>query len=1104
MSTNDYTTTEKNKLASIQEGAEVNVNADWNSTSGDSQILNKPSVFPPASHTHPISQVDGLQTALDGKQPVGDYLVDSDLDGIRTDIQTIEGDITTIEGDISTINSSISSIESELDTKVDKIVGKGLSTEDYTTAEKSKLAGIESGAEVNVNADWNATSGDAEILNKPTLSDVALSGDYNDLTNIPSEFPPASHTHPISQVTNLQTTLDNKADLVGGLVPASQLPSFVNDVLEFPTLGDFPATGEADKIYLAKDTNKIYRWSGSEYVQVNGGLALGETAETAYRGDRGKIAYDHSQTTGNPHGTTKGDIGLGNVDNTSDADKPISTATQTALDGKVDKVAGKGLSTNDFDNTYKTKLDGIQDGAEVNVNADWDAISGDAQILNKPTNLSEFVNDLPIPTLDEVTDAGYFTDNYVEFGGVKAPLFDLDTTIDAGSNVGRLKWDLTDNTLAVDLLNGVTLQVGQEEHIYAKAVGSIPNGSPVQFAGVQGNHLLVKVAVASEINANPEYFVGIATQTFANNDFGYITTFGKVNDLNTSSYTLGQVLYFNSVSGGLTATKPAYPNARIIVAAVVKVHATQGILMVRPHVNYYSDWNEISSKPSTFTPSAHTQPISQDDNLQTALDGKEPTNTAGTTGQYWSWNKTWQTLDKNAVGLSNVDNTSDLNKPISTATQTALSLKANAADLTSVAYSGSYFDLGDIPTTFAPSTHSHPISQVTGLQTALDGKISLTSLSATSPLSYNNITGVFSIQQASGSQSGFLSSTDWTTFNNKQNALTNPMTGTGTSGQVSFFNGTTTQGGDSNLFWDNTNKRLGLGTTNPSQKLHIGGVGSAIAFDTTGVAGTNTIKTTQDFKMSLYCGRGTSSEMRLGETNLEFYTNGSERMRINDSGNVGIGTAPSYKLHVSGSTYLLGATQIAAGTTGLPNNTSSGWAATSGATYRHYIGDGTGYDFRFSLRNSGINYDRIFIQESGYVGLGLSPSYRLHLTDDSAAKPSTNTWTIASDQRVKENVNPYTKGLETILQINPVTYDYNGKAGFSKITGNIGVIAQDIVDVLPEGISTFKAKLNETDEEETELFNFNSHALTYVLINAIKELKAEIDELKAMNGISSI
>ena len=64
-------------------------------------------------------------------------------------------------------------------------------------------------------------------------------------------------------------------------------------------------------------------------------LALGETESTAYRGDKGKTAYDHSQATGNPHGTTKSDIGLGDVDNTSDLDKPISTATQTALDLKL-------------------------------------------------------------------------------------------------------------------------------------------------------------------------------------------------------------------------------------------------------------------------------------------------------------------------------------------------------------------------------------------------------------------------------------------------------------------------------------------------------------------------------------------------------------------------------------------------------------------------------------------------------------------------------------------------------------------------------------------------------------------------------------------------
>ena len=70
------------------------------------------------------------------------------------------------------------------------------------------------------------------------------------------------------------------------------------------------------------------------------GLALGETASTAYRGDRGKTAYDHSQeTTGNPHNTTKADIGLGNVDNTSDLNKPISTATLEALNLKLSTEA---------------------------------------------------------------------------------------------------------------------------------------------------------------------------------------------------------------------------------------------------------------------------------------------------------------------------------------------------------------------------------------------------------------------------------------------------------------------------------------------------------------------------------------------------------------------------------------------------------------------------------------------------------------------------------------------------------------------------------------------------------------------------------------------
>ena len=106
--------------------------------------------------------------------------------------------------------------------------------------------------------------------------------------------------------------LSTKADLVDGLIPDSQLPDYVDDVLSFPDLVSFPSLGEDGKIYIAEDVNKTYRWGGSSYVEIGGGgVALGETSSTAYRGDRGKIAYDHSLSQGNPHSTTTTDIDEG-------------------------------------------------------------------------------------------------------------------------------------------------------------------------------------------------------------------------------------------------------------------------------------------------------------------------------------------------------------------------------------------------------------------------------------------------------------------------------------------------------------------------------------------------------------------------------------------------------------------------------------------------------------------------------------------------------------------------------------------------------------------------------------------------------------------------
>lgn len=136
-----------------------------------------------------------------------------------------------------------------------------------------------------------------------------------------------------SDVGAIATTAKGAANGVAeldstGKVPSSQLPSFVDDVLEYDKQSSFPTTGETGKIYIAQDTNKTYRWSGSAYVEISASLALGETSSTAYRGDRGKTAYEHSQlTSGNPHNVTKSDVGLGNVGNF----KAVSTVASQGL-----------------------------------------------------------------------------------------------------------------------------------------------------------------------------------------------------------------------------------------------------------------------------------------------------------------------------------------------------------------------------------------------------------------------------------------------------------------------------------------------------------------------------------------------------------------------------------------------------------------------------------------------------------------------------------------------------------------------------------------------------------------------------------------------------
>ena len=272
-----------------------------------------------------------------------------------------------------------------------------------------------------------------------------------------------------------------------GVIPSTQLPSYVDDVVEVAAFSNLPSKGESGKIYIVTSTNLQYRWSGSDYVEISKSLALGETSSTAYPGDKGKATTDvvnslsdnlvndvlvsqsdknsvsltiksitknpvkknkelllvdgepilltdntpilladnvndglydqaddklitinqassftagvmsasdktkldglkaqaeidtsisnvqnnlnaHINNRTNPHRVTKEQIGLDQVDNTSDANKPISTATQTALNGKFSATDGNAL---------KQRVDNIPElvATDITVDSDNDSVN---------------------------------------------------------------------------------------------------------------------------------------------------------------------------------------------------------------------------------------------------------------------------------------------------------------------------------------------------------------------------------------------------------------------------------------------------------------------------------------------------------------------------------------------------------------------------------------------------------------------------------------------------------------------------------------------------------------------------------------------------------
>jgi hypothetical protein len=404
--------------------------------------------------------------------------------------------------------------------------------------------------------------------------------------------------------------------------------------------------------------------------------------------------------------------------------------------------------------------------------------------------------------------------------GLEAGFIRLDTSITSPpTGQGTMYWDQDEETVAI-ILNGSTTKVGEDIFFQVKnqSGATIPKGTAVRFDGIIGASGRVKIVPFIANGSNPSiYFLGVTYEAIADGADGKALFNGKIRNVNTSAFAVGDILYASpTVAGGFTTTKPVAPNNIISVAAVLSSGAN-GILLVRPTLGSNIN-NDEGVKITTPT---------SGDLLQLQASGL------------------WENKSVNSLSLVPQSRTLTIN--------------------------GTAFDLSE------DRSWSIPVHDAVTLGTANGLSLS---------------TQVLSLGLASGSANGALSSTDWTTFNNK-------IGGSIASGQVAFGTGTGVVGGDSGLVWDNTTKNLFIGNSNtPSLTIQTSSGASGV--------GNPIIELKRTTVLGLKLEVFPNVEGRISATGadvgfLTFFTGANtERMRITSDGNVGIGTtSPTRKLEVS-------------------------------------------------------------------------------------------------------------------------------------------------------------------------------------------------------------
>jgi hypothetical protein len=847
--------------------------------------------------------------------------------------------------------------------------------------------------------------------------------------------------------------------------------------------------------------------------------------------------------TGTVSGITKAMVGLGNVDNTSDVNKPISSATQTALDtkaplasptftGTVSGITKSMVGLGNVDNTTDL-LKPISTATQTALNLKYDASNPSGYTTNVGTVTSVggtgTVSGLSLS--GTVTTSGNLT-----LGGT--------LSLTSGNVTTALGYTPYDATNPSGYISGIT------SGNVTTALGYTPENAANKgvangYASLDGGGLVPSTQLPSYVDDVLEFAdlaafpaSGATGKIYVALDTNKIYRWSGATYIEVSP-TVG------TIWGGITGTLSNQTDLQNALNAkqddiTLTTTGTSGAATFISNTlnipNYAPDLSGyVPYTGATTNVNLGTHRLTASDLVINHVSGSgvAASITKGGSGEALTVVKTSGSGNAASItgGVTLLDelhlNTDLADAYIASATNWNTAYTNRITSLTTTGSSGS--------ATLVSNVLNIPTYTLSGL-----GGITLASLSGSAPITYNNSTGAIGITQSSGSTDGFLSSTDWSTFNSKQGAitltttgtsgaatltsntlnipqyqavLTNPVTGTGTTNYHAKWTSSSAIG-NSLIFDDATTVFVNAtsGGYNTPRLLINNGTGVSIGLQVIADGGGRVLR----FQTSDFNNSNTGSALRIGfgaasgntYSTINAYSAGesvTNNLILNQGGgNVGIGTSsPSARLEVQQSTDNFGfgySLKNIAGNTwqwvhGGDNNLYIGYNSATklfiGSNGNVLMGKTTqdlaaeGFQFRgdaiglvqITRAGEALHLNRLSSDGKTLV------FYRQTVEVGSiSVTTATTSYNVTSDYRLKEDLKEI-KGLDKVSAIK--VYDYKWKADNSRMDG---VLAHELQEVLPYAVNGIK------DGEQMQGVDYSK--IVPVMVKAIQELSAKITLLE--------